>query len=602
MKNIFIVIFLFLSTNLLSQKIKIDTLSLFTKKVYVSDLHSFDTLGIDTNQRHIELSDRFSTSLYPLINLGQNASPTIETIFFKRNRNENFWFFTPFQNFIQANPQIVFYKTNKPYTDIHYLFGQKLVEEQYLNIIHTQTFNDSVNFGFNIKMYAALNLFTTKDNNSVNNVNVWFFKKFKKFDFYVSYYLNSIKFSENGGFADTAADFNYFDANKHFNIENSAVKNSIKNNGVVFFENFKISKKFSLQHNFNYINYKKIFSETTVQQIFGTPQINSKKTLDSIALNIIENNFAFVFNTQKTNFFVGFTNSINHVYFYQGFLFNLNGEYFTDNYISGGFRKIVSKIFDISAFGKFHFTGRYIGNIYQTATAKIFLFKNLYLQANQRLENYQPDYFLENYNGNYQQWSLDLKNIQELNINVQLKSDKYNFALGVDNIVIANYIYFDTTLVPQQISTPINISTAFVSKSFRLKPLVFDLEVYYQKCSNNQIVNIPEITAGSSLYFDFALFKRAMLLNIGANVAYTTQFYMYNYSPTLGIFYQNNEIKTSQFPYINAFLTAKIKTAIVIIRLENAAGMIYQPYYATTQHYIMPILNLRFGVRWWFRN
>lgn len=585
-----------------SQKLKVDTLSLFTKKIYVSDLHLFDTLAIDTNQRHIELADRFSTNLYPQINLGQNASPTLETVFFKRHRDERFWFLTNYQNFIQNNPKVFFYKTNKPYTDIHFLFGQKLVEEQYLNIIHTQTFNDSVNIGFIIKMYAALNLFTTKDNNSVNQVNVWFFKKYKKFDLYISYYLNSIKFTENGGFADTTANFNYYDANRHFLIENSDVKNTIKNTGIVFFENFKIFKKFSFKHNLNYLVYKKVFSETSVQPIFGIPQINTKKSLDSIALNVLENNFAFVFDTQTTNFFVGYTNTINQAYFYRGFLYNLNGEYYTDNYISGGFRKNISNIFMIRAIGKFHFSGRYIGNIYQSATAKIFLFKNLYIQANQRLENYRPDYFLENYNGNYQHWSQKLKNVQELNINVQLKSDNYEFSLGVDNIVVLNYVYFDTTLVPKQLSTPINVSTAFFSKSFKLKPIVFDIQVYYQKSSNTSITNIPEIAAGSSIYFDFAFFKRAMILNVGSNVAYSSPFYMYNYSQSLGVYYLNNVKKTSQLPYINAFLTAKIKTAIIIIRVENAAGMIYQPYYATTQHYLMPILNFRFGVRWWFRN
>jgi hypothetical protein len=361
---------------LYSQKLKVDTLSLFTQKIYVSDLHSFDSLAIDTNQRHIELADRFCPSLYPLINLGQNATPTIETIFSKRQRNERFWFLSPFQYFIQSSPQVFFYKTNKPYTDIHFLFGQKLVEEQYLNIIHTQTFNDSVNFGFNIKMYAALNLFTTKDNNSVNNINVWFFRKFKKFDFYVSYYLNSIKYTENGGFADTLDNFNYYDANRHFIIVNSDVKNTIKNTGVVFFENFKISKKFSFQHNLNYLNYKKVFTETAVQAYFGIPKINTKKSLDSISLASFENNFAFVFNAPKTNFFVGYTNVISKAYYYKGFLYNINGEYFTDNYISGGFRKNISHIFMVSANAKFHFTGRYIGNIFQSATAKIFLLKN----------------------------------------------------------------------------------------------------------------------------------------------------------------------------------------------------------------------------------
>ncbi len=185
---------------------------------------------------------------------------------------------------------------------------------------------------------------------------------------------------------------------------------------------------------------------------------------------------------------------------------------------------------------------------------------------------------------------------------MQLKSDKYKFVVGIDNIVVANYVYFDTLLIPKQLSTPINVSTAFLSKSFKFKPIVWDIEAYYQKSSNNAISNIPEITAGTSFYFDFALFKKAMILNIGANIAYASQFYMYNYAPTLGVFYVNNIKKTSQLPYLNAFLTAKIKTAIVIIRIENAAGMLYQPYYATTQHYLLPILNFRFGVRWWFRN
>jgi hypothetical protein len=146
------------------------------------------------------------------------------------------------------------------------------------------------------------------------------------------------------------------------------------------------------------------------------------------------------------------------------------------------------------------------------------------------------------------------------------------------------------------------VLTAYAKKTFHFFPFASDLVAYYQKSSNSLVTNIPEIVAAGSFYLDIPLFQKALLLNLGLNVSYTSNFYQYGYSPSLGIIYNDYKTMIGNYPIVDLFMSAKIKTAIIIVRIDHADGYFLQPFYATTAHYHLQMFSLRFGARWWFRN
>jgi len=579
-----------------------DSSFLNIKILKFNDFHSIDTLTLDTNQCHIELFDSYTQDLVPVVNLGQKATPTLPLVFANRTTFDDFVFLNPYKNFLFDPQKSAYYTLNNPYTDLSYLDGPKIREEQNLKAIHSQSFrSDSVNLGLFFNMMTAMNIADNKTNSSISKLGVWYARKFNNYNLYVSIYSNKIKRIENGGIIDTSATFEPLSSLTFF--LKSEPLNVILYRGYYVNQSYNLTNTIKVRHIFQYSRISKTFSENEeeLNELFGAPRLSSVKSYDSIGVRSFDNTFNIMLD-KKYKIGVSFTNRLQRAFYFKGYFYNLNGQFLTDNFVSGTIQDFTVGRLKLSALGNFHFIQRKAGDFDIKSDLSYHFSDSIYLLFNQTFKKTTPDYFLDYYNGNYQAWNNNFDDIISLTTSARFVVEKFHVELGADYRQYSNYIYFDSLINPSQVYSTINVKTLWLRKSFYFGSFAADLNGYWQQTNSNNVLNIPEFVASGSFYLDAPFAKGALDLNVGINASYVSSFYAYAYSPSIGTYYQNFNTKTGNYPVIDVFLSAKIKSAIIIVRFDHANALLLNKFYQTTEHYHFYHHYFRLGARWWFRN
>ena len=160
--------------------------------------------------------------------------------------------------------------------------------------------------------------------------------------------------------------------------------------------------------------------------------------------------------------------------------------------------------------------------------------------------------------------------------------------------ILANYIYFDSTFTPQQSQNAVNILQIGVYGRFRIGIIHLDQAVIFTAASD--IVRLPNIWSNSSLYTEFPLFERALLLKIGTDIRIHTAYRPDGYMPAIGQFYVQNNYQQQPYPAIDVYLAAKVRTFRFFAKLENATGFVTERVYYPTYRQPLPDRTFRFGV------
>jgi len=596
---ILILIFLTISVRLFSQKFEYDSAYLEVHKITINDYKLLDSTGIDTAQNFIQNFDEYEKMDYAYINLGQSGTPALPMIFLYQNKNRIFPFVNNFYYYFK--PQNYYYSTNKPYTSFKYLGGLKYLEDQYLDFLHTQSPDSSVNFGIYYKLYTTQNLQSPKDNSSLSMLDVWYYKKIKAFNLYIGLESGRIKRMENGGYIDTSASFDPTDKNLIYYL--SDVNNQY--NQMLFTTNLEYNyrEKIRLVHSFNFRRLSMIFYETNPHSsYFGTPLISTKATYDSTGVKTFDNSFSVILG-KKGNLSLSIINSLQTYYYFRGFLYNLQGEHVTDNYVKLFYKKSIGNFNYHSSFD-YHLTSIYSGDIVFKAlqSYKFNWHNGASINLYEGFSRLAPEYFYTNYNGNYDYWKNNFQNVVKTEANISFIDSSFNLKAGYNYNMINNYIFIDTIGHPAQLNNTLFVNTFYLKKTFNFHPLVLSLNAYYQKSNSDSVFNLPKLVTSGDIFFDFGLAKDNLHINIGANVVYYSGFYEYRYNPALGFLYPSFSRYTGNYPFVNLFVTGKIKSAVIIVRLDNAGGYLFAPYHETVEHYHIRDFLLRFGVQWWFRN
>ncbi len=607
MKHLLLFFIITLSFHLYSQKNpeKVenetdDTTKLIVEKYVFNKFGTIDTSAIDTFQIYIELLDNYEKDYLPVINLGQIGTPSLNIIFSKRKEFKDFMFLNPYIEYIFIPKDLSFYKTNNPYTDIKYIGASKSKEQQRMDFIHTQSVGTH-KFGIEFKMTTARNLASeSKQNSTINNLNFWYHKQIKNYNIYAAIYSSNIKRPENGGIIDTPQ---YDPETSLYQIQNA--NNSIINRGFIFRHYYSFNEKYLIQHCLNYNLSARTFSESKLNsEVFGQPLIAQQETFDSVSFKSFDNTISFMKKHSFGNMNLSFTNKLRNIYYFKGYIYDISGEFHTDNFLSLSISDLKLKFLHSYIKSDYHLTDRQKGDFDFLSGQNIYLNKNnsTYINFLEKFERYTPDFFYEHYNGNYESWKKSFSKSIKIFFETNINFEKFNFHIGGNYSILNNFIYFDSVAQPRQVQANIYLTTVWAKKIFRFKPFVFDINLIWQKNNHNEVLNVPEFIAAGSFYLDFDVFKGAAHIHIGFSANYTSEFYMYSYRPTTGVFYVKNERITGNYPIANLFFTARIKRATIIVRFDHTNAMLLQPYYSTVENYHLNDYYLRFGVRWWFKN
>ncbi len=212
--------------------------------------------------------------------------------------------------------------------------------------------------------------------------------------------------------------------------------------------------------------------------------------------------------------------------------------------------------------------------------------------------NRQPDFGMSFFGSNHYYWFNDLRKMFNARVVAQYTNKPSGLSLSAQFDQIDRYVYFDTSGLPQQLSSSFTRIKARLSHEFSLWDVLFvNNLVEYQKATS-EFMRIPEFAYKGRLYLQGMLFKGNMEARIGVEAYYMSEFDGLTYNPVTRRFEFNDERSTGGYPYLDFFLNAKVNTMEIFVLMQNASdGWFRSDYYSATR-YPMLYRALRFGLAW----
>lgn len=585
-----------------------------TRYAYQNQFEFADSLN------YVESSlDNFQNYL-PFNHLG-NSGLAYNDLFYKPNGNaESFgfnYFKNNYSNYFFSPQKIKFYNTRTPYTDIFYATGTKKEQVFKLTFSYNIKKNWNTTFQFNrIRsdgFYARQN---TNDNSVAVSTN---YKSLNN-----RYYLlaaiiyNNANNAENGGLRSGApVGTIYLDSAKRITNQKS----------VFLKQYFNIGKKSTDSANLNVIlqpssrfiltslfenNILKYQDSRPVSDSLFYENIyyDSTKTRDSAFNYKIDNELAWkrLDNNKHRGFIdiLGTSFSVKHQYVE---LKQKSSLFIFNNFIVGSelYNTYTKNKCWWNVAGKYMLSGYNKNNYIVSAVLKKALKDSLsYIVLNAQTNSQAPDFIYNHFYSNNFFWNNNFSPTISTSAGASMVFKKYKFSFGADYSLYKNVLYFDENALAAQSTSTIPVFHAFVKKDFRFYKWHLNNTINYQSVPDSAVIRLPVLVLEHALYYANSLFKKVLNLQIGATVYYLTSYYANEYMPVTGQFYLQNTTLCGNYPVINFFINAQVKTVRVFFKIDNLnAGLmpnngLIPNNYVLTPNYQMNGRAFKFGFSWLF--
>jgi len=217
------------------------------------------------------------------------------------------------------------------------------------------------------------------------------------------------------------------------------------------------------------------------------------------------------------------------------------------------------------------------------------------------LESRNPDHFYNNWVSNHYTWfNNGFLPTQTSQILLGASLDKrIGLELYVKNI--SNFLYLDELAYPTQLSGDMLLSGAKAYASFTVfRHLGLRAEHTYQSSSRQAFISLPSNISKAQIFYTGNLFKGNLQLNTGLQAELYSSFYSYAYMPATQMFYLQNRVMTTQYPYLTVYLNARIRPVSIFVKVENALQNYAGTNYSMVAGYFQPDRCVRFGINWMF--
>jgi len=204
-------------------------------------------------------------------------------------------------------------------------------------------------------------------------------------------------------------------------------------------------------------------------------------------------------------------------------------------------------------------------------------------------------------------WENDFKKTNETNFMVKYrlptlqfgKKLEANISGGIENHLLSNLIYYDTTAMPVQTDELKNIAQVFAEANFRFGKIYSENKIVVQQTGDEHL-RLPRLWSLHSVYIQGHVFKSAALVRVGADLRYQSNLKLDDWWALTGQFYrQDDKIFLSQ-PVTDVFLSFKVNRFRTFVMLGNT----FQPLAFTTRlvapDYPTRDMFFRFGLTWTF--
>lgn len=602
-----------------------------------------DSAKLDTLLKDYRLYHPVYKNTITVTYLGNYGLPYLDNDFFNRKSDIDFFFLRTRDAYVITPSELKYYNTRTPYTVLDYSQSENKnrKSETRFNVLHTQNVNPYLNFTFRYDQARSDGQYNYQD--SKNNV-VSLYSNYKKnaLKIHAGFIANSIQNAENGGLSADSLLFNGLDT-EYLNVNLNSTRSKFTNTYFFATGEYRFGRymkadtdsipvpdtendtasvaappdvfrpivgvMYSLEYQRHYKQF--IDEEDTTNTFFPNTYFGDDYLKDSIRYNKILNVFQikqYENSNRKTSFgkraFIGqeFAKLT-----YPGDIPDIFNRpqvaKYSNVYVGGGIFRETGDFWKWNAEGKFYLVGRNIGQteISGVISKPLRLFKDSLasLTIEGSVENLVPDYFQEEFYSNHSQWNNDLSMEQNMTVKGRFELPRYNLEMGANYALINNYIYNDTLGIPSQTDEELLVISAYVDKDFRMRNFHFRTRLLYQKASNENYIHLPDFSAFVSVYYHFVISK-VLFTQIGVDTRYNTSYYSDAYDPSTGLFYLQNEKKTGNYPYIDAYASLRLKRTRFFFKMMNIGTNFLSGEYFNSPHYPMYRSTFRLGVAWSF--
>ena len=545
--------------------------------------------------------------------LGQASQ---EVNYFERNTSREFTFARPYEAYAYSLENVPFYNMKHPYIWMTYLeSGQKRYREEHFEITASQNINPSTSFSVNYKARGAKGKY---DRSRIKNQNtaVNFAHTGKRYSIHAAFLHNLIDQQESGGvvgewaIADTVFEM---PSGVPMRLASAEANNLYRNTSFFVKQSIGIPLQRMTEHDFSmadlsavyighlfeYNSWSKVYTDkyaTYTDERYernenGTFKshtdtyykewlLNPETTRDSLAERIITNRLFVQAQPWDRNGVVGtIDGGIGldlHTYSQFALTDYLTGKYervkktawFAYAGIDGKIRKYV----DWGASFKLYPSGYRGGDFDLRAHAAFTAFIKgmpFTLSGEFSQSSSSAGYWMDHWLSNHYMWQNDFGKENETRFNVAFTVPDHGIELGFWQSVVTDKIYYGADCKPAQYDGAVSLTSIYAQKDFNIKGLHLNHRVLVQMSTNNEVVPVPLVSAFLSYYYEFWVKRDVLRVQIGLDGRFNTSYYAQGYNPALSVFYNQREVEVGNYPYVDAFVSAKWKRMRILFKYQH---------------------------------
>ncbi|MDO5607719.1 MAG: putative porin [Capnocytophaga sp.] len=520
--------------------------------------------------------------------------------------------------------QINYYRVPTPLTE--FTFQSGIEQGQFLNTLFTVNLKPNLNIFIAYKGLRSLGRYQRiLVSNGNFRMGFSYESPNKKYTAFAHYATHDITSYENGGIASieqfTSGDSQY---------RNRAVLDVF----LADAENKRDSKRYFLQHDYDFLNnrkdstaYKQIrmrhkfeyeteyyyFDQATaLSSYFGAAYV-PLNIRDIVRLKKMTNTIG----TEVELPYLGKTFVYGSAYMYNYFFKNAY-------YISGVLQPHQIKGTDVSigaewdkrigglhieAQGEQTLVGKMTGTKLHGTLSYHFNDRNK-VKAGVHLLSTMPDFNYLLYQSDYKNYNWyhfdDFNKVNTQTLFGNFETQWLNADVSLSNINNYTFLEVQTATtndrpqsLPSQYSGNIQYLKIKLQRTFELGKFGFDNTVLFQRVvQNDPILNVPDFVTRNTVYYATHLFKKAMYVQVGVGLNYFTSYHSNRYNPLLAEFEVQSTEKTGNFPMIDAFFNAKVRTMRIFLKAEHTNGSFTGRNYFAAPAQPYRDFHLRFGIVW----
>ena len=595
-----------------SIKIFKPTINDYQYRTQFSEKKAFDTtFTIDKYYQFTQFNNRDNFGKIQFSNMGSG----FQQLIYETNFEEDLALFPTKKSFTFLGiKDIKYYDVKTPTTIFHYHNG-------YNNggaLQSTYTQNIGKRFNFAIK-YMGLRSqgFYQRDLASSNNsiFSTHYLSKNGRYEIYTHYIHQNISNEENGGLANLD---NFISGDSRFNNRESLTIN-LYNTYSKFMarryyfshiltpfnaEKFPFKIKHTLYHQSNRFNY----TQENNENYYSSALINDYDTNTYKQSKNFSNTLSLAFDQKKFKAEAGIR--YQNIRFKTGTPIIINGA-IADNLMKENRIGIIGNI-ALKIWNKFDLNssleisngtklGNYINSKNQITFEPI---KDYFLNAYLNIKSSAPSFnylmnasFYKDYNYSF----TNFKNQNILNLGADIQLKWFSTKLFLNYFRIDQMAYFNTDKIPQQSSSPVNISQIGGEANFNHGRFHLNTKLHFQNVMNNkELLPLPSFIGRANVYYQNKIFKKAAEIQTGIKVYYFSKFTSREYFPILNEFVLSSKSNNiGGQPIADAYINLKVKRMLIYAEAQHFNASLTKNKSFAAPFYPIADFRLNLGIVWY---